>query len=285
MIKNVTCYVYVVSMRLKSLLIRACPVNVVAWLVAVVVFSSCVSSKTVTYFQGSGGLDTARYTTLAAITPTVSRIQADDILAVVVTSLNEESNALFNISNTYGIAQSGGSSGGGSQTLGYLVDPVGRIELPLLGKVTVLGLTLEEAGGLIKTKLSTYIKEPTVNVRHLNHKFTVLGEVGRPGVYNLVNDHTTLPELIAMAGDLTIFGRRDNIMLIRSTNGKREIVKIDIRDRQFMNSPYYFIQNNDMVYVETGKGKFSSADRAIQLAPFALSITSTIFVLINFFLR
>jgi polysaccharide export outer membrane protein len=253
-------------------------------------FYSCVSTKSVTYLQGQGSLDTTKYTTLATINPVVAKIQADDILAITVSSLSEESNLLFNFSNLNAITTTNfpGAQGGGiarNQPLGYLVDPAGNIEMPLVGKTMIAGMTLEEAGTAIKGKLNNYLKEPTVNVRMLNHKFTIIGEVNRPGVYNLLDNHTTLLEVIGMAGDLTIFGKRENVMLIRTSNGKREVVKLDLTSRDFMNSPYYYIQNNDMVYIETLKGKITSTDRTIQLIPIVTGVASTFILLLNLILK
>jgi polysaccharide export outer membrane protein len=246
---------------------------------------SCVSTKNITYFQGKGSIDTIRYTTLSAIKPMIPKIQADDILAITVSSLSEESNIIFNFPNINPITTTSfpGGIGGGAknQPLGYLVDPAGNIEMPLIGKAKIIGLTLEESGTLIKEKLEKFLKEPTVNVRLLNHKFTVIGEVNKPGVYNLLDNHTTLPEVIGMAGDLTIYGRRDNLMIIRITNGKREVVKIDLTKRDFLDSSYYYIQNGDMVYVETMKGKITSTDRTIQLIPIVTGVASTFILLLN----
>lgn len=251
--------------------------------------NACVTTKNITYFQGKGVVDTVRYSTLTKIEPAIPKIQTDDILAVTVSSLSEESNIIFNFSNINALTTTSfpGSLNGGArnQPLGYLVDPAGNIEMPLIGKAKITGLSLEEAGTLIKGKLGNFLKEPTVNVRLLNHKFTVIGEVNRPGVYNLLDSHTTLLEVIGMAGDLTIYGRRDNLMLIRTTNGKREIVKIDLTSRNFMDSPYYYIQNADMIYVETMKGKITSTDRTIQLIPIVTGIASTFILLLNLLIK
>ena len=248
--------------------------------------SSCSSVKSITYFRGQSELDTARYTTLATIKPIAFKIQPDDVLAVVVNSLSEESNLIFNSLNTNSVAMVNyPGAGGGSQPLGYLVDSTGAITLPLVGKIKLAGMTVDEADGFIKDKLSRYIKEPTVNVRTLNHKFTVIGEVTRPGVFNLIDNHTTLPEVIGIAGDLTVYGRRDNVMLIRTVNYKREIIKLDLTSRQVLNSPYYFIRNNDVLYVESRAGKITSTDRTLQLLPIFFGITSTILVLVSLFTR
>lgn len=249
-------------------------------------FTSCVSTKNVTYFQGSDPLDTVRYSTLKAVTPLIPKIQPDDILAVTVSSLSAESNEVFNFQNVTPLITSnfpGVSSNGmaRNQPLGYLVDPAGNIEMPLIGKVHVAGLALEEAGVIVKQELSKYLKEPTANVRYLNQKFTLLGEVNRPGIYNLLDNHTSLPEVLGVAGDLTIFGRRDNVMLMRTTDGKREIIKINLNSREVLDSPYYFIRSGDVIYVEATKGKITSSDRTLQLIPIATGITTSLVLLLN----
>ncbi|MEA5428973.1 polysaccharide biosynthesis/export family protein [Arcicella lustrica] len=249
-------------------------------------FTSCVSTKNVTYFQGSDPLDTVRYSILKTVTPLIPKIQPDDILAVTVSSLSIESNEVFNFQNVTPLITTnfpGVSSNGiaRNQPLGYLVDPSGNIELPLIGKILVINLTLEEAEIKIKRELAKYLKEPTANVRFLNQKVTILGEVNRPGIYNLTDNHTSLPELLGIAGDLTIYGRRDNIMLIRTTDGKKEIVKLNINTREVFETPYYYIRNGDVIYVEPTKGKITSSDRTLQLIPIATGVTTSLVLLLN----
>ncbi|UTA68680.1 polysaccharide biosynthesis/export family protein [Emticicia sp. 21SJ11W-3] len=254
----------------------------------VFVASSCVrvNTKDITYFQGT---DSVSNQVLPPNLPTVTRIQADDILAVTVSSLSEESNVIFNFPNVNALTTTNfpGSTGGGmarNQPLGYLVNPQGNIDMPLVGSVKLEGLTLKEAGDSIKTKLLTFLKEPTVNVRFLNHKFTIIGEVNRPSVFNLLDDHTTLPDAIGMAGDLTIYGLRKNVMLIRTTGDKREIVKLDLTKRDFFNSPYYYIKNNDVIYIDISKGKVTYTDQriqTIQLIPIFTGIVTTLVLILN----
>lgn len=266
-----------------------CPTILLTWVLLMIVFSACTSTKKITYFQGREALDTARYTRLASIRPTVSKIQPDDILSIVVSSLSEESNLLFNFSNVTALTmtQFPGSLGGAGnrQPLGYLVDSAGAVNMPLIGRVNVAGLTLEAAERFIKEQLDKYLKETTVNVRQLNHKFTVIGEVNRPGVYNLLDNHTSLPEVLGTAGDLTVYGRRDNVMLIRTVQGNREIVKIDLTARTVLNSPYYFIQNDDVIYIEPRLGKVTSTDRSVQLVPIFLGVASTLLVAVSLLTR
>ncbi|MVM32538.1 ligand-binding protein [Spirosoma sp. HMF4905] len=274
---------------LRSTIWNKNKLKVIVYLSFVSLFYSCTTSKTITYFQGKSPIDTVHYSTLATIRPSITTIQPDDILAIIVTSLSDESNILFNFQNTSALhmsrfpgSSSGGGAGGNLQPLGYLVDSTGSVNIPLIGKAKLAGLTIAEAEVFLKDKLDKYLKEPTINVRPLNHKFTVLGEVNHPGVFNLINSRTTLPEVVGMAGELTVYGRRDNVMLIRTVGDKREVIRLDLTARSVLDSPYYFIQNNDILYVEPRQGRVTSSDRAIQLLPMTLGIISTLLVVVNF---
>ena len=246
-------------------------------------FYSCVSTKSVTYFKGNEKIDTANYSTLVPLVAPIPTIQQDDILAIVVSSLSEESNSLFNVPNTSTVNTTvyPGSSSQGQQPLGYTVDGAGYVSLPLVGKIKLVGLSIREADVQVAEKLNKYLKDPSVSIRALNHKATILGEVNRPGVVNLVNNQTTLLELIGMGGDLTIYGRRDNVMLIRTTDQKREVIRLDLNSRSVLNSPYYFAQNNDVLYVEPRSGKITQSDRTIQVLPIFISVATALLFLVN----
>lgn len=246
-------------------------------------FSACTSTKSVTYFQGGRKVDTASYSTLEPVTPLQSIIEKGDILAIVVTSLSEESNELINFPNVHPLNLTifPGATTQGQQPLGYMVDEAGNVNLPLAGNVKLVGLSIKDANKLLVEKLGKYLTNPSVTVRQLNYKVTVLGEVNRPGIFSLLDNKTTLPDLLGMAGDLTVYGRRDNVMLIRMTGSKREVIRLDLTSRNVLNSPYYFVQNNDVVYIEPRSGKLTSADRTVQLLPIYLGITSTLLFLAN----
>jgi len=156
--------------------------------------------------------------------------------------------------------------------IGYLVDNDGQVTIPLLGKVKLGGLTTFAASDKVVKKLdSLLVQQPTVNIRILNFKIAVLGEVLKPAVYTIPNEKVSIPEAIAMAGDLTIFARRENILLVREVDGKRNFIRLDITQRDIFNSPYYYLHPNDILYIEPGKGRITSSDRTIQLLPIAIS--------------
>jgi polysaccharide export outer membrane protein len=184
--------------------------------------------------------------------PQVSRIQKEDLLGITVSSLNKESNDILNFSNVnpLSLAALPGGGGGGAQPIGYSVDSSGYIVMAFIGKIQVGRLSLESAQEKIRASLNVFIKEPAVNIRFMNHKYVVLGEVNKAGTYNLLDDRTTLIDAIASAGDLSIFAKRDSITIIRIVNEKRVIGKVSLMNRDIFKSPYFYIRNGDVIYVE-----------------------------------
>ncbi|MDB5014624.1 MAG: periplasmic protein involved in polysaccharide export, partial [Daejeonella sp.] len=203
----------------------------------------------------------------------VPALQMGDILSITVSSLSPEASAMF---NPYVVAL-GSSTAQSSQTnnlapvTGYLVDEDGYITLPLLGKFKVSGLTSKQVTQAITNQLEKYLQQPTVNLRILNFRVSILGEVAKPSVYMIPNEKITLPEALGLAGDLTIYGQRNNVMIVRETDGKREFARVDLTKRDLFDSPYYYLHANDVIYVEATKGKVTSTDRTVQLAPIILS--------------
>lgn len=215
------------------------------------------------------------------ITNYVPKLQNGDILSIMVSSLSPEASAMF---NPYLAAQLGSAMPSQTNNLtpvfGYLIDEEGFITLPLVGKLKVSGLTTKEATHSITAQLDKYLQQPTVNVRILNFRVSILGEVARPSVYTIPNEKITLPEALGLAGDLTIYGQRNNVLIVRETEGKREFSRIDLTKRDLFNSPYYYLHANDVIYVEATKGKVTSTDRTVQIAPIILSGLSLLTVII-----
>jgi polysaccharide export outer membrane protein len=236
--------------------------------------TSCVSPKTIVYFQG----DSSKYSSQEISQKYVPVIQPNDILSIVVGSLNAEANEVFNTPNLFTTASTNYSSNGGSkmQPLGYLVDYDGTIEIPLVGKVKIGGLRTTDAADTIRTQLMSYLKEPSVIVRNLNFKVSVLGEVKQPAVYVIPDEKITLPEVLSLAGDLTIYGNRSNVMIIREENGKREYARLDLTSREVFNSPYYYLHKNDVIYIEPVKSKMLDTDSRIRTVPLIVSIVGGI---------
>ena len=237
--------------------------------------TSCVSPKSIVYFQG----DSARYHSQVISQNYIPTIQTNDLLSIVVGSLNSEANEMFNTANTAMTAStnySANSSGARLQPLGYLVNTEGFIEMPMIGKVKIKGLTTTVAADTIRLRLLNFLKEPSVLVRNLNFTVSVLGEVKTPAVYVIPDEKITLPEVLSLAGDLTIYGNRSNVMLIREENGKREYARIDLRSRDIFDSPYYYLHKNDVIYVEPVKSKMLDTDSRIRTVPLIATIVGGI---------
>jgi polysaccharide export outer membrane protein len=217
--------------------------------------SSCSSPKNIAYIKNSDWVDLSKSATLYD-----ARIMPKDVLTITVNTVNPEAAAPFNliVRNTLTSTSSSiGSSAGALQT--YLVSNDGSIEFPVLGNLKVGGLTKAECEKLIHDKIMPYLnvnENPVVTVRMANYKISVLGEVNRPGMFTVGNEKINIFEALAQAGDLTIYGVRDNVKLIREdANGKKEIFTLSLNDANLINSPYYYLQQNDIIYVEPNKVK------------------------------
>lgn len=221
----------------------------------VILFSACNSTKEVVYLQDVVPLKQQDIERKYEVF-----IHEDDLLAIMVNSKDPELALPFNMPMvTY---QLGSTNAGQQRVLGYLVDTNGNIDFPILGKLHVAGLSRLELRDLIKEKLISgdYIKDPVVTVQFLNYKVSVMGEVARPGSFTITGDRITLLEALSMAGDLTIYGRRDRVAVIREENGKRTILFHDLRSSDIFTSPCYYLQQNDIVYVEPNKAKAGQRD-------------------------
>lgn len=222
-----------------------------------------MTRKDISYFQ-----DITDAATVQKITQGFeARIVAGDILSIHVSSLSVEASSFFNAVGEETDQQVANT---------YLVDANGIIEMPLIGAITVGGKTGMEAKNAIREKLNKYLTDPTVNVRIRNFKVTVLGEVKMPGVYTIPNEKVTLVEALGLAGDLSIFGKRMDVIVIREEDGERKFAKIDLRSKDLFQSEYYYLHSNDIVYVEPGKGKIASADAWYRIIPIVLSGLSTV---------
>ena len=213
-------------------------------------FSACRSAKDVLYLQ-----DVQPFTSQQIPAPYQITIHNDDMLSIMVNSKDPELALPFNMPVvTYQLGTNAQASGQ-QRVLGYLVDARGYIDFPVLGKIKVAGMTRLELTDYLKHRLidDDLIKDPIVTVQFLNFGISVMGEVARPGSFNITSDRITLLEALSMAGDLTIYGRRDRIAGIREHDGKRTITYHDLRSSDVFMSPCYYLQQNDIVYVEPNK--------------------------------
>jgi polysaccharide export outer membrane protein len=223
--------------------------------------ASCVSNKKIAYFQDIQSIKQAKLDSAAVFTEPI--IQSDDILSINIFTLNPQSGAIVNQAATNTVLGGGANTAVAAQQVsGFLVDRNGDVELSLIGKVKVAGLTTYQARELIREKAAVVYKEPNVQLRFANFKVSVLGEVNSPSTYTLPNEKVSLLDALSLAGDLTIYGRRDNVLIVRDNNGKKEFVRLDLNSSKIFNSPFYYLKQNDVVYVEPNKRKVSASNSA-----------------------
>lgn len=236
--------------------------------------SSCISSKNVTYFENLSSAKRSGMESVATFTEPI--IQPDDILAVSINTIDPTSAGIVNQAGTT-ISVNSSTGNGREQLSGYLVDKNGEIELSLIGRVKVAGLTTFAAKDLIRERASRDLKNPNVTVRFANFKVSVLGEVNRPTAYTVPNEKVSILDVLSLAGDLTVFGRRDNILVIRDLNGKKEFGRLNLNSTDVFNSPYYFLKQNDVVYVEPNKAKVIALNNSTRtVAALVISALSTL---------
>ena len=228
--------------------------SVLLLLTATLYLSSCGSTKNVAYFQNA---DSILFT--ASKTLYDARIMPKDMLTITVNTTDYNAAAPFNLSVRSTLGSSGNLSGGGGSLQTYLVDNNGVIRFPVVGDLHVVGLTVRECEDLIKDRIAPYLAAdeiPVVTVRMSSFHVSVIGEVSHPGTFTVSTEKINVLEALAQAGDLTIFGKRDNVMLIREdANGEKSIHRMDLRDAHLIDSPYYYLQQNDIIYVEPNKAK------------------------------
>lgn len=238
-------------------------------IVKVLLLTGCSAPKNITYFRDIP--DSIKLKTVPLAEYNTPIIQADDILDVSIQTLDAGSAPLISQQNSSGYPLLGtGSSlpgmastpGVTPKTTGYVVDKQGFVILPLIGKVSVVGQTTDQVRDNIQKKAEEYYKEPVVNVRFANFKITVIGEVTKPSTYIMPNEKVTLLDAIGIAGDLTIFGKRENVLLIRENNGKKDFVRFNLNDSKLFASPYFYLHQGDVIYVEPNQSKVRSTDMA-----------------------
>lgn len=220
----------------------------------ILLFASCASRKNVVYLQNASLQEKERIKQSYEM-----KIQPDDLLGITVNSRNPELAIPFMLPMiSYSSLKNDPASATANQQLqGVLVDANGNINYPVLGSIPVVGLTRMELVSLLQRKLidGGYISDPVVTVKFLNFKISVLGEVNRSGTFNVVSDRVSLFDALSMAGDLTIYGKRENVKVIRENNQEREIYSLDLRSSDIFDSPAYYLRQNDIVYIEPNRIK------------------------------
>ncbi|PXX28354.1 polysaccharide export outer membrane protein [Arenibacter sp. ARW7G5Y1] len=232
--------------------------------ISILMFSSCATKKEVVYFQNASGFET-----IVSDNSNVNRFKVDDVVSINVSTLDPQASVPFNIFK--------GSQEGGMrpEQLDYIIDKNGEIDFPVLGPIKLLGLSPSEAKLLLTERLKDYLKDPIINIRLKNFSVTVLGAVNRPGTYPVNGEQITILEALGLAGDLNIKGLRDNVMVIRDFNGTKVYTRIDLTAKEALNSPVYYLTQNDVVYVEPNKSLIT-ASSLDNRATIAISIASVL---------
>lgn len=259
------------------------------------IFTSCSTKEEIVYFQDIESMD--GYKHLEQFEP---KIEINDVLRIRVFSLDQEVASPFNLymnsssgagsiggsSGGVGTMGGGGSGGGGNNPVldGYLVDAEGNIQFPVLGKIAVKQMTRGELEDELTERIRNYVKDAVVQVRIVNFKVTVMGEVSNEGVIQIPDERVSIPELLSMAGGITYNGKRENILVMREENGKRSHARVDITEADVFKNPYYFLKQNDIVYVEPTYRQVKSAGFITSYTGL-LSLASTVVSLILIFTR
>ncbi|MBM1106781.1 polysaccharide biosynthesis/export family protein [Aurantibacter crassamenti] len=222
--------------------------SIYLWTISILLLSSCASKQDIVYFQNAGDFET-----IVSDNSHTNKFKIDDVLSIHVSTFDPQASVPFNL---FKGAEEGGIR---AQQVDYIIDKNGEIDFPVLGAIKIVGLSPEEAKQFLKEKLSPYLKDAIVNIRLKNFTVTVLGEVNRPGTYPVGGEQITVLEAIGLANDLTIKGIRKNVMVIRDFNGTKVYTRIDLTKKEALNSPVYYLTQNDVVYVEPNKSAVNSS--------------------------
>lgn len=228
--------------------------------------AACGSSRRVVYFQDADLVQ--KVETEAAFR---AQIQPDDLLSIIVSCENQEAAEPFNTP-----MMTVSSNSGNQIPRGYLVDKDGFIDFPVLGKINVNGLSRNDLSELFKDKLSAYLNNPIISIQFLNFKVTVLGEVKTPGTYKVSSERVSILDALAMAGDLQINGKRKNVLILREYGNEKVFARLDLTNSDFLTSPYFYMQQNDVIYVEPSKARIFQTQSGTQVFSHVLSIVSSI---------
>lgn len=251
--------------------------------------ASCSTTKNVPYFQDFA--DTAKPVIVKTVPFKSPVIQTDDILSITIQTIDNDVNSMLNSNTSVNNATatipvlSGSSNTSAPQPVsGYLVDKDGYVEVPFVGKMHLAGLTTSEAKELLLKEVNKYFNDAIVNVRYANFKITVIGEVLRPATYVVPNEKVNIFDALGMAGDMTIYGQRENVLLVRDSLNDKKLIRLNLNNKDIISSPYFYLQSNDMIYVQPNKSKIASTD-AYRNRLFAIvaAVLTVIIVSINKF--
>lgn len=242
--------------------------------------TSCATTKDVNYFKDLSKSDSFELdSTIKFADP---KIRPDDILAISIITIDPTTSAIANQASTM-LGTGTSTNLGREEITGFIVDRDGEVELALVGKIKLAGLTTYEARAAIKKQASLSFKNPTVNVRFANFKISVLGEVNRPASYTMPNEKVSILDVLSLAGDLTLYGKRENILVVRDLDGKKQFGRLNINSGEVFKSPFFYLKQNDVVYVEPTESR--AAARNSQSRATVGIILSAVSVLVLAFTR
>ena len=241
--------------------------KIATFIFAATAMFSC-SSKKIAYFRN------IENSAIAAQVPDPI-VKVGDVLSIIVSGEDPMGVAQFNLPMVLTATYSETVNVSNQRLQPYIVEKDGTVNIPVLGKVVLAGLSRLQAVEAIQLKLLAYVKKPIVTIQYLNFKVTILGELAKPGTYQIQDEKVTLPQALGLAGDLTIYGRRDNVLLVREKiDGEKEIVRINLNEAKILSSDYYYLKQNDILYVEPNKTKLLTSSASAVTIP--LGVISTL---------
>lgn len=248
---------------------------------SILLLSSCATKEKMVYFQDNSNDST----TISGHTTYTPVLKKDDFISVIITADDHEAAIPFNfpVQESRNLSSNGYTQGNPVKS-GYLIDEEGFVSLPVLGKVHVAGMSRMEATSMLETMYQEYLTNPVVNIHIDNYKITVLGDVVKPGTFKIPNERITILEAIGLAGDLNITGERTNILVIRDQDGKKMTYRLDLTSSDILSSPAYYLQQNDVVYVEPNSAARSQGTFWRTSGSILISVTSLIVTTISIIL-
>lgn len=245
---------------------------------------SCKVPENVVYFQNSTDLEK-----ISSTNSFTSVFKVDDIVGIMVSAADMDAVRPFNLmqgsSSSLGESGGGSTSSSGSGEPTYLIDEKGNVDFPVLGQLKIAGLTRIEAKEMIKEKLKIYINDPIVSVRLKNFKITVMGEVSKPGSYTIPNERVTIIEALGLAGDMTIKGKRENLMVIRENEGVNTYHRVDLTSKSIFKSPVYYLAQNDVLYVEPNDSRIRESKTRNNTLGVIISIVGVVLSVVTLAIR
>lgn len=250
--------------------------NYIQLLLIIMILSSCSRQRNLVYFSDLRGANENTSQVLNAGEPTILK---NDVLGITVNTTSPESNILF------ASVPSNPTMNGVYEREGYRINEGGNIKFPVLGQVKLEGLTLSQAQVLLENDLGKYVNDAIVNIKFLNFRVTVIGEVNHPSTFSVTNEKINLLEALGLAGDMTGYGKRENVLVIREIDGVRKMARVNLNSKEVLKSPYFYLKQNDVIYVEPDKAKSVEVSNNNRLMPLIVATISAVAVLATTFLN